>query len=99
MKKTRSMIYTPSHEARELYLYASNCAHLADLGNNILENLRRKVLAGVYDHEKAVAAMYRFACEGSKLYNRDFGYTFDVTARYTAACDLVRDFELDELGD
>lgn len=99
MKKTRSMKYVPSVESHELYLYASNCARLADLGNNILENLRRKVSAGVYDHEKAIAAMYRFACEGSKLYNRDFGYSFDVTARYTCACDLVRDFELDELED
>lgn len=99
MKKTKSMIYTPSHEARELYLYTNNCARLADLGNNILENLRRKVSAGVYDHEKAITAMYRLTCEGSKLYNRDFGYSFDVTARYTAACDLVGDFELDELGD
>lgn len=99
MKKTRSMIYTPSHEARELYLYTNNCARLADLGNNILENLRRKVSADIYDHERAVTAMYRFTCEGSRLYNRDFGYSFDVTARYTAACDLVGDFELDELGD
>lgn len=99
MKKTRSMKYVPSVESRELYLYTINCAHLADFSNNILDNLRKKVYKGVYDHEKAVMAMYYVACEGSKLYNRDFGYTFNVTARYTCACDLVGAFELDELGD
>jgi len=97
MKKTTSMIYTPSHEARELYVYTINCGRVGDYMNAIEENLRKKIRANKYDSEKALGAFYNLACEGSRMYGLDFGYTFDVTARYTAAVDMRNAFELDEL--
>lgn len=96
MKHTKSMVYKPSHESRELYLYATNHGDLYRRQISAIENnLRKKIARGVYDHNRAVDAFYYAADAASRLYNRDFGYNFSVTDRWTAAVDMADDFILE----
>ena len=96
MKHTKSHKYEPSTAARELYIYATNNGDLYRRQISYIENnLRKKIAKGVYDHNKAVDAFYYAADSASRLYNRDFGYSFTVTERYTAAVDMADDFILE----
>lgn len=90
MKRTKSMIYNPTEESRELFLYATNDGELyRRMISPIIENLHKKAVKGIYDHEKAVEAYYHAATEASKHYARDFGYSFGVGDRFTVACDMA----------
>lgn len=91
MKRTRNMVYKPSDEATELFLYATNTGHIWNLRNDILANLRRHYKKGRYDKDKAVDAWYHFMTLASKEYWKDFGYGFSVTARFTAAIYMEED--------
>lgn len=94
MRRTKSMIYTESTESRELFLYGTNDGQL--YRNSItpaIENLKRKAKKGTYDREKAVDLWFYVATAASDKYNREFGYKFDVTARFTAACDMAEYYE------
>lgn len=96
MKHTKNHKYEPSTAARELYLYATNNGDLYRRQISYIENnLRKKIAKGVYDHNKAVDAFYYAADNASRLYNNDFGYSFSVTERYTAAVDMADDFILE----
>ena len=92
MEKTRNMIYKASDEARELYLYATNNGVLWErYFVPILKNLQKHAAKGRYDSDKAVIALYHFMTYASNQYGREFGYTFTVTARFTAAVDFEKD--------
>ena len=94
MKRTKSMIYKETTESRELFLYATNDGNLyLQMATPIINNLRKKAQKGVYDREKAVDAWYNVATEASNKYNKDFGYSFSVTDRFTAAVDMVEYYE------
>lgn len=94
MKRTKSMVYNPTTESRELFLYATNDGILyRQMISPVIENMKRKVVKGIYDAEKAQAAYYRIATEASNHYYRDFGYKFSVQDRFTAACDMVEYYE------
>ena len=98
MKRTRSMIYNETTESRELLLYAINDGELyRQMITPVINNLRRKASKGWYDSDKAVDAYYRIACEASKRYNRDFGYSFSVTDRFTAAKKKKKFYRDDEV--
>lgn len=89
MKLTKSMIYKPSAEARELYLFADNDggiweSHIVP----ITKNLAKKFEKGIYSPEEAVKAYYYAMTEAAARYNREFGYSFSVTDRWTAAVDM-----------
>lgn len=89
MKRTRNMVYKPTEESRELVLYADNTYSV--YSRSILptvESLKKKAAKGVYDTEKAVDAFYYVACAASDEYNREFGYSFSVQDRFTAAVEL-----------
>lgn len=92
MKRTKSMVYNPSHESHELYLYAVNNGNLyRTMTQSIIASLSKKASKGTYDSEKAVDAWYRIATEAGKMYAKEhgsFGFKFDVTARFTAAVEL-----------
>ena len=92
MKVTKNMKYEKSVEARELMLYAANNAELYSDVISTARTLSKKLRKGIYDHELAVALWYRFACEASRHYNNDFGYSFAVGDRFTAAVDLEEYF-------
>lgn len=94
MKHTKSMTYKPSDEARELFLFAINTGDLyRQRISPAIANLRRKAVKGTYDREKAADLFYYIATAASDMYNREFGYRFDVTARWTAAVDMAEYFE------
>lgn len=97
MKRTTSMIYKETEESRELFLYATNDGNLYRQSiTPAIENLRKKYNKGIFDREKAIDLFYYIATSASKLYNKDFGYMFDVQARFTAAADMV-DYYMDEI--
>jgi hypothetical protein len=99
MTRTKSMIYRETTESRELFLYATNDGVLyRQMITPVIENLKKKVAKGIYDKEKAVDAFYRVATEGSNHYFRDYGYKFNVTDRFTVACDML-DYYEDEICD
>lgn len=93
MKITKNMVFTPSAESRELYLYASNTAIIYH--NSItpaVKNLKKHHEKGNYNTEKAIVLFFHVMTAASDLYFREFGYRFTVTERYTAAVDMEREF-------
>lgn len=89
MKKTSSMIYRETDESRELYLYADNIGSLWTHSiTPVIESLKKKVVKGIYDSEKAIEALYPVMTLASNLYYKDFGYKFSVGDRWTAATDM-----------
>lgn len=100
MRHTKSMVYNETTESRELFCYAINNGDLyRKTTNPIIENMRKKAKKGIYDKEKAVDAYYNVATEASKMYQKDFGYSFSVADRYTAAVDMVNYYEEETLFD
>ena len=96
MKRTKSMIYTPSTEARELTLYAINTGSLYDRAIvPAVRNLAKKWRKGTYNAERAIDAFFPIATEAARMYCREFArlvdapQVFDVTARFTAASDMA----------
>lgn len=90
MKRTKSMIYKETEEARELFLYATNDGDLyRSMISPIIANLKKKAAKGIYDAEKAADAFYHVATEASRHYFRDFGYSFSVGDRFTVAVDMA----------
>ena len=88
MKRTKSMIYAPSAEARELYVCTVNNGDVYPMIEATVHNLHKKYDKGFYDKEKAIDAWYHVATAESDVYFKDFGYRFTVTERWTVACDL-----------
>ena len=98
MKRTASMKYNETTESRELLLYATNCGDLyRQMIAPAIENLRKKAVKGKYDADKAVDLYYYIATEASKRYNREFGYSFGVADRFTAAADMEAYYRDDEV--
>jgi hypothetical protein len=93
MKHTKSMTYKPTEESRELLLFATNDSRLYFQSIiPAIENLKKKYQKGTFDKEKAADLFYYVATAASNKYFKDYGYKFDVTARYTAAVDMVADY-------
>lgn len=89
MKHTKSMIYKPTEESRELFLYTTNDGELyRHITTCIIENLKKKAKKGIYDSNKAVDLYYNLATAGSKAYCKDFGYSFSVQDRFTCAVEM-----------
>ena len=98
MTRTKSMVYKETVESRELFLYATNDGGLyRRMITPTIENLRKKAVKGNYDKEKAIDAYYYVATEASKMYNKDFGYSFSVQDRFTAAVDMEEFYREDEV--
>lgn len=92
MKRTTSMIYRPTAESDELYIFADNEERIYRQMQDIKASLLKKVKKGVYDADKAIDAFFYAMCEASKLYAKSFGYAFTVQDRFTAAADFAREF-------
>lgn len=89
MTRTKSMVYKPSEGSRELVLCAINDGSLyRGFTIPIIKCLHKKAAKGIYDSEKAVDLWYNLATQASDKYNREFGYRFTVTERYTAAVEF-----------
>lgn len=96
MKRTKSMIYSPSTESRELTLYATNDGRLYDYRIvPVVRNLAKKFAKGTFDADKAIDAFYPVATEAARMYCLEFArledapQIFDVTARFTAGADML----------
>ena len=93
MKRTKSMVYKPTEESRELVLYAENTRNLyLHRIQPAIESLAKKYRKGVYNKNKAVDLYYHIVTDASKMYCRQFGYSFSVTDRYTAAVELEESY-------
>ena len=89
MKRTKSMIYKETPESRELYFYAINEGPLyRRMTTLLITSLKKKAAKGTYDKEKAVDGFYSIACEAAKRYGAEYGGSFSVQARFTAAADM-----------
>lgn len=93
MKITKNMYVENTDASRELELYAENdnniyFQHLQP----VIKNLKKKVVKGVFDEEKATMAFYHVATAASNKYFKEFGYKFSVTERWTAAYNLLQDY-------
>ena len=99
MKRTSSMKdYSPTIESNELFLYASNTSSLYyNMIVPTITSLRKKTAKGVYDIEKAIDSYYYIACEASKMYNKEFGYSFSVSDRFRAAVELEKYYRQDNV--
>lgn len=98
MKRTKNMIYKETEESRELFLYATNDGELyRRMISPTIANLRKKAIKGTYDADKAVDAYYYITTEASKRYYKDFGYSFNVQDRFTAAVDMEKYYKEDEV--
>lgn len=100
MKHTKSIIINETVESRELALYCENNALLYPQMLCIFRNLEKYYKRGNFDSMKAVDALYPLVSTGAKMYTREFGTpgknVFDVTARYTAAAEILKN-NLDEI--
>lgn len=97
MKHTKNMIYKPTAESEELYIFAVNESKLYPQIQAIEKSLIRKISKGIYETEKAVDAFYYAMNTASDLYKKYYGYAFDVTARFTAATEMANNFTYDNM--
>lgn len=95
MKRTKNMVNNPSTESRELFLYTVNNAKIYPSISATIKNLKKKYEKGIYNTEKAIDAWYYIATMGSSAYNKDFGYNFTVTERFSASVELENYFKED----
>ena len=96
MKRTSSMVYTPSEDADDLVLFTVNEEYLYRQAQAIVKNLRQKYLRGEYDADRAIDAFYSLTTGANSLYRHYFGQSFTVTERFTAAQDL-RDYFTEDI--
>lgn len=92
MKRTKNMVYVPSHEAHELHLCVDNNADVYAQIKAVKANLTKKMKKGVYDPDKAIEAWYYVAEAGAKIYFKEFGYRFTTTEKWTCAVDLEAEY-------
>ena len=83
------MVIEKTVESKELALFTENEEIFNRWIIDIVRNLAKKYNKGIFDNDKAIDAFYPVACKGSELYNKNFGYSFTVTERFSAAADMV----------
>ena len=87
------------HDARELHVYADNHADLhRQRTTPVHKNLRNKMAAGSYDHEKAKKAFKHVTDDAAKRYKKEHGHHFDVATRKHVAGKMADRFH-DEAKD
>lgn len=89
MKHTKNHVVELSVEARELALFADNEREVYPRIIAAVNCCHKHFKRGKYDEKKAIDAFYYVADFAARLYNRNFGYMFTVTERYTAAAILL----------
>ena len=95
MKRTANMVYFESYDSDELVLFCENDVQIYKCVLDVIQSLKKKVIRGEYDSNKAVDAYYRVATVGAKKYAAEFGsrnFTFPVQVRFTAAVRMESDF-------
>ena len=93
MKHTKNMVINNTVESRELSLFADNESTIYPFIVDAVRKCAKHYKRGDFDATKAIDAFYPAANYAARLYTARFGsgtMIFDVTARYTAANDLLR---------
>lgn len=99
MKRTKNMIYKATDEVRELFLYATNSGVLyTQQIEPSIKSLRKKFKKGTFDKDKAADLFYYAATSASAMYDKEFGFSFSVQQRFTAAVDMV-DFYMEQISE
>ena len=89
---------TLSTEQRELYLYVTNDVQIYRQRIEPIEkNLSKKIAKEQYNSLLAIKAWQYVADDGSKKYNKEFGYGFTKEDRDQVAIMLAYEFEQDNL--
>lgn len=83
-------------ESHELYIVMKNERRTAYIQNGIKAALVRKYQKGEYDANRAIDAFYPLATDVSKLYYKDFGYSFAPVDRFRACVEMVEGFDPEE---
>lgn len=97
MARSSSKRYTPSEQADELFLFATNDERTYNMCMAVVENLRKKYRRGTYDADRAIDAFFHAATFASLQYSHLFGGPrFKVSERFTAAQDL-RDYFTEDI--
>lgn len=90
MKRTSTMYVWNSHESHELMLYAVNNSELYFKHIiPVIKNLAKKYNKGTFDDDKAIDAFWYVAQAANKAYLKDFGHSFTVQERFTAAAEMI----------
>ena len=87
------MVINNTVESRELSLFADNESTIYPFIVDAVRKCAKHYKRGDFDATKAIDAFYPAANYAARLYTARFGsgtMIFDVTARYTAANDLLR---------
>lgn len=93
MKITKNMYVENTDASRELELYANNDRDIYFYQiKPVIANLHKKYVKGNFDGTKAIVAFYHVTTAASNLYNKEFGYKFSVTERWTAAYNLLQEY-------
>lgn len=93
MKITKNMYVENTYESRELAVYAINNRNIYFYQiKPVISNLQKKYVKGNFDATKAIVAFYHVTTAASNLYNKEFGYKFSVTERWTAAYNLLQEY-------
>lgn len=97
MKRTKTMTYNQTIESQELFLYATNDGDIyRQQITPAINNLRKKAIKGTYNQNKSIDLFYYITTAASDKYKKDFGFSFSVGDRFTAAADMV-DYYKDEI--
>lgn len=85
------------HAAHELELYIENDSRLYNQKKSIIENIKKKMIAGNYDSKLAPKLWRYWVDSGATLYCKDYGMrladTFTVATRDAVAKGLAEDYE------
>ena len=80
-------------ESRELALYTINTGEIyRGQTQAVIANLARKMKQGKFDKTLAVKAFEYVAESGSKMYDKDFGYSFSKSDRKLAAEEMLEHY-------
>ena len=93
MKITKNMYVENTDASRGLAVYAINNRNIYfHWIKPVISNLQKKYVKGNFDATKAIVAFYHVTTAASNFYNKDFGYKFSVTERWTAAYNLLQEY-------
>ena len=91
MKRTSSMVFIQTEEARELFLFALDDSILPKDQSTILLSLAKFYVKGEYNEDKAVDLWYYYMTNVANIYDRRYTCKFTVTQRFTAAVLMERE--------
>ena len=88
----------PMKQESCFYMLPTQAFCMIARSSQVSKTLEKKLRKGTFDKHKAADLFYYVATSASAMYDKDFGFSFSVQQRFTAAVDMV-DFYLDEVDE